>query len=103
MDQLLLKKRIYQVQPPPETLNQCADEMEIQRSKWGKYFKNSAEFELFAMLPLTDEQRWKVLDAVAQEKKAKDEITHCKGQYNKDAEHRKYCIACCILDPPIRV
>ena len=98
MENLLLKKRIYQVQPPPETLEKWEDEMEVARTQWGKYFKNNEEFELFAMLPLTDEQRWKVLRAVGEEQRFKDEVRACTGKIGSDKEHRKFCISCVLKE-----
>jgi hypothetical protein len=98
MEQLLLKKRIYQVPVPPDTIQGWEDDMARQRAKWGHYFKNNGEFELFAMLPLTEEQRWKVLQAVAEEKKFHDEVSTCTGKTGSSHEHRKKCIECCLVD-----
>ena len=98
MEKLLLKKRIYQVQPAPETLEGWKNEMDIARTKWGRYFKTNDEFELFAMLPLTDEQRLVVLKAVAEEVKFNREIDNCTGKQGSTPEHRRCCIPCVLVD-----
>jgi hypothetical protein len=98
MESLLLKKRIYQVQAPPETLEGWEDELQRLRGKWGQFFKNNEEFEYFVMLPLTDEQRHKVIRDVGAEARFKKEIRECTGKKNSSPEHRKYCLSCCLLD-----
>jgi len=98
MENLLLKKRIYQLEPPPETIEGWETELDRMRGKWGQYFKNNEEFELFAMLPLTEDQRWTVLRAVGEEAKFKREIRECTGKKGMSKKHRQLCINCCLVD-----
>jgi len=98
MEQLLQKKRIYQLDPPPETIEGWQNELDILRSKWGKYFKNEEQFEYFAMLPLTDEQRWVVLRAAGEERALELEVRDCTGKQGSTPEHRIRCIPCCLVD-----
>ena len=98
MENLLLKKRIYQVEPPPETLQGWEQELARLRGKWGQFFKNDEEFELFVMLPLSDEQRWTVLRAVGEEAKLKKEVRECTGKKGSSPQHRALCISCCLVD-----
>lgn len=86
------------MEPPPETIEGWENELDRLRGKWGHYFKNNEEFELFVMLPLTDEQRMKVLRDVGEEAKFKREIRECTGKVGSSSEHRKECIDCCLVE-----
>jgi hypothetical protein len=98
MDKLWAKKRIYQVEPPPETIEGWEAEMDIMRGKWGRYFKNNEQFEYFAMLPLTDDQRWTVLRSAAEAHKLEKELLTCIGKQGSSPDHRRLCIPCCLVD-----
>ena len=98
MEQLLKKKRIYQLNPPPETIEGWNKQLDVLRTKWGKYFKDEEQFEYFVMLPLSDEQRWVVLRAAAEERRFELELESCTGKMDSTPEHRQRCIPCCLVN-----
>jgi hypothetical protein len=98
MEQLLKKKRIYQVEVQPQTLEAWADELELKRTRWGKYFSNEQQFEYFAMLPLSDEQRMVLLKSMIEEAKFEKEIASCSGTWGSSQEHRNRCLPCVLTE-----
>jgi hypothetical protein len=98
MEQLLKKKRIYQVEVQPQTLQAWADEMELKRTRWGKYFSNEQQFEYFAMLPLSDDQRMVLLKSMIEEAKFNKEIESCQGTWGSSQEHRNRCLDCVLTE-----
>jgi hypothetical protein len=98
MEQLLLKKRIYQVSIQPQNFEQWQDDLELKRTRWGKYFNKQEEFEFFAMLPLTDEQRVILLASMVQEAEFNNELKRCEGKTGSSKEHRRGCLKCVLTE-----
>jgi hypothetical protein len=98
MEQLLLKKRIYQVPIQPQNFEQWQDDLELKRTRWGKYFNKQEEFEFFAMLPLNDEQRVILLASMIEEAKFNNELKCCEGKTGSSQEHRQKCVKCVLTE-----
>ena len=101
MDSLLLKKRIYQVEVPPETISGWTEKQDKEFEIYGRFFVNRSEFEYFAMLPLTDEQRLKILGVLKRESDFRDELRYCTGKIGSGKGHRLLCTKCCITERPL--
>ena len=91
MEKLLEKKRIWQVEAPRERLEDIEEDMAFASEKYGKLFLNKQEFEYFWMLPLTKEQKEKLIVCLHEEKVKKHILRHCTGMEGKDSEHRSQC------------
>jgi hypothetical protein len=100
MDTLCLKKRLYQVDAPEESVDNIQEKLEKGRSTWGRFFKNNEEFEFFWMLPLNDEQKGKLIAAMYEEKQQLNDILQCKGSEGKSTYHRQRCVECCVTHRP---
>lgn len=98
--EMLLRKRIYQVEPPPETIDGWQQKQDKEYLVWGQYFATRAEFEYFVMLPLTDTQRLQILEVLKTEKRFTEELRACKGQLDSDKHHRSRCVKCCVKARP---
>ena len=104
----LVKKKNKQLwadqNPGEDSIKMIEKRMEEAFSKFGKHFKNKEEFEFFWMLPLNDENRFKLLRNLWEEKKFKDEVESCEGVENSTPEHRKLRLECCTkIRPSIAV
>lgn len=93
-----MKKRIYQVPVQPQTMDEWQDDLELKRTRWGKYFSKNQEFEFFAMLPLNDEQRGVLLDAMIKDHRFQQELKTCTGTAGSSQEHRRHCIHCVLVE-----
>lgn len=100
MDQLLRKKRLYQVDVPADSIEEWRREMEKGRSRYGKFFGDNREFEYFWMLPLSDKQRNTLLAALVEEKREETELAECNGSATTSARHRQRCVACVCTKRP---
>lgn len=100
METLCERKRIYQLDPPAETIDGINDDMDKGRAKFGQYFKNNEEFEFFWMLPLDDRQKATLIYELHKEKKTQMEIKSCGGVMDSDPFHRARCIECCTVQRP---
>ena len=100
MQALLEKKRIYQVEPGPESPAAFDKYVENLRPLYGRLFKNEAEYELFCMLPLSNEQRLTVLQAMIEERKFHEDVKSCRGAADTCSDHRKFCMHCVLKHRP---
>jgi len=98
---LLKKKRIYQVDAPPETIDQWKTVMDKDKRKFEGYFKNDRELEFFCMLPLTATQRLSLLQTLSDARKLEKEIEECDGRPDTTKDHRNLCIACVTRHRPL--
>lgn len=103
MEKMLKKKRIYQVDPCPETPEKWKEKQAKEFEIYGKFFKNREEFEYFVMLPLSDEQRVELLLVMKKERDFNQKLENCRGEMQSEeynTEHRKYCLECCTSHRP---
>lgn len=100
VEELCRQKRIYQVKVQPQTLELWEEELEQSRQRWGKYFTNPEQFEFFAMLPLSEEQRQIVLRSMIKEQEFKQDLSTCKGRCGSSEQHRLHCIKCVLTEKP---
>jgi len=98
MEQLLKKKRIYQVPVQPQTMEQWEEDLELKRTRWGKYFTNTEQFEYFAMLPLDETQRQILINAMIAEQEYKRELENCTGKLGSSSQHKRECLPCCVAE-----
>lgn len=99
MEQLLQKKRIYQVDVPADTPDAWQREVQNTRDKYGRYFKNEDEFLFFSMLPISrDEDRMKLLLALKDEEERERELKDCAGVHGQTKEHRQRCLSCVLVE-----
>ena len=47
---------------PPSTQENLVRKMTDNQYRWGKYFENQDQYEMFVMLPISDEQRDELMD-----------------------------------------
>ena len=47
---------------PPSTQENLVRKMTDNQYRWGKYFENQDKYEMFVMLPISDEQRDELMD-----------------------------------------
>lgn len=102
MESLLMRKKLYQVDIPPETQDQWEQGLKISREKWGRYFRNEEEFEFFSMLPLSDKDKCKLLMNLKEESQQKQKLRNCKGEHGQTKEHRSLCLSCVLVDKSAR-
>lgn len=88
------------MEPLKETLSAQIGELNRDRDHFRPLFRSDEEAELFAMLPLTTEQRKELLTVIVAEKKELDEIERCTGVPNSSDLHRAKCICCCVRYKP---
>lgn len=91
---IVQKKRLWQVDVPPETLDQWNEKLKFERQKWGKYFSDPYQCDLFSMLPVNDKQRTWILTNMIKASKLRDEVRACHGEKNTSKEHREQCLDC---------
>lgn len=71
------KQRIYQVEPPPANIEGWEKQLERDKRLYGTQFKNDDEATLFCMLPLSHDQRLRLLQTLRDERnkqKLEDEL-----------------------------
>jgi hypothetical protein len=97
---LLRKKAIWRVDAPPDTISEWKEKLEQGRHKWGKYFEAQDQCDLFNMLPVSEEDKVKLMENMIKVSKLRDEIRLCEGAADTSAEHRQQCINCVTKHHP---
>ena len=71
------RQRLYQVEPPPATIEGWEKQLDRDKQVYGTHFKNDDEATLFCMLPLNHDQRLELLQTLRNERnkqKLEDEL-----------------------------
>ena len=100
MEQLLLKKPIYQHDVPLDPPLAWEEDTALAFTTWGKFFKNKEEFEYFWMLPISQSQREQLIKALWEEKCRRIEVLSCEGKEGMSVDHRQECFDCCLRFKP---
>jgi hypothetical protein len=100
MESLLKKKRVWCVEPLADTLDEQQACLERQMERYRHRFVSDEECRLFAMLPLDENQRERLLQALGEEANFRAEIENCRGDPGSPGTHRSYCLSCCELYKP---
>ncbi len=97
---ILEKKAIWRAALPPETMEEWKKEMDIGRERWGRFFSNQDQCDLFNMLPISDEDRSNLMTNMIKASQLRDEVRSCTGGHASSHEHRDQCIKCVTLHHP---
>lgn len=98
--QLLRRKRIYNVDVPPETIEAWEDKLDKDKRAYERYFKNARELEFFCMLPLDNSQRTSLLKTLADAREEELRVSRCKGEPGNCRAHRLLCMSCVLRHRP---
>lgn len=79
---------------PSDRIETIQEEMSASYQKYGSIFRDRDEFDLFWMLPLSDEQRLTLVNCMLKEKKQALEVEDCEGDEWSTDTHRQLCIEC---------
>lgn len=97
---LLEKKAIWRAEVPPDTIQGWKDKLELGRQKWGRFFSDPAQCDLFNMLPVSDKNRFDLMRNMIAASKLRDEVRLCTGKADQSKEHRDTCIECVVTHHP---
>jgi hypothetical protein len=94
------KKAVYRVPVPLDGIEAIQADMSSAYSKYGSIFSDREEFDLFWMLPLSDDQRLVLINRMLKEKKTSIEVENCVGVKCSSDEHRRSCLECVTTSRP---
>lgn len=101
MEQLLSKKALYNVELPPSTIAGWKQRQDQLHTRYGQFFTNREEFDLFTMLPINEAQRQDILEVMKEEARFRLELSTCTGVTDSSAEHRAKCLMCVTKTRPL--
>lgn len=79
---------------PPESISDFEEMLTDNRPKYRSYFVNNDQYELFMMLPATDDLRMRLLRVMSESKIEDRKLFNCPGVIGSSPEHRRHCIKC---------